>query len=51
MSGLPEAVHRLELDVLEDASVSAAVETVVREQGRIDVLVNNAGISRVGARI
>jgi NAD(P)-dependent dehydrogenase (short-subunit alcohol dehydrogenase family) len=33
------------LDVNDDASVDRAVAEVIREAGRIDVLVNNAGIS------
>lgn len=33
----------LQLDVQDSASVAAAVATVMDEQGRIDVLVNNAG--------
>ena len=33
----------LQLDVQDTASVDAAVETVIAEQGRIDVLINNAG--------
>jgi NAD(P)-dependent dehydrogenase (short-subunit alcohol dehydrogenase family) len=38
----------LELDVLSQASADAAVATVVREQGRLDVLVQNAGHLVVG---
>lgn len=34
------------LDVADDASVRAAVEEVERERGGLDVLVNNAGITR-----
>ena len=34
----------LQLDVQDTASVTNAVETVIAEQGRIDVLVNNAGM-------
>ncbi|WP_417270821.1 SDR family oxidoreductase [Celeribacter sp.] len=34
----------LQLDVQDTASVTKAVETVIAEQGRIDVLVNNAGM-------
>src|SRR4051812_32249889 len=33
------------LDVISDASVEAAVSEVIRKEGRIDVLVNNAGFS------
>ncbi|MEV4799159.1 SDR family NAD(P)-dependent oxidoreductase [Nonomuraea sp. NPDC049421] len=32
------------LDVTDDASVAAAVKTVEAEQGRLDVLINNAGL-------
>jgi len=38
----------LELDVLSQDSADAAVATVVREQGRLDVLVQNAGHLVVG---
>lgn len=37
------------LDVRDDASVEAAVSLVLGEQGRIDVLVNNAGLVMAGA--
>lgn len=38
----------VDLDVTDDASVEGAVGEVVRTQGRIDVVVNNAGVSYVG---
>jgi NAD(P)-dependent dehydrogenase (short-subunit alcohol dehydrogenase family) len=38
----------LELDVLSQASSDAAVATIVREQGRLDVVVQNAGHLVVG---
>lgn len=34
------------LDVADSASVSAAAEAILREPGRVDVLVNNAGVTR-----
>ena len=37
------------MDVTDDSSVSAGVAAVVERAGRIDVLVNNAGISLVGS--
>ncbi len=44
-----EGIQALALDVNDDSSIDAALETVKREAGRIDVLVNNAGFSQVGA--
>lgn len=41
---VPGDVRPVQLDVTDDASVAAAVETVARESTRLDVLVNNAGI-------
>jgi NAD(P)-dependent dehydrogenase (short-subunit alcohol dehydrogenase family) len=42
-------VELIQLDVADDASVAAAVSTVVQRAGRIDVLVNNAGVGVFGA--
>ncbi len=41
--------HALHLDVGDTASVRAGVEAVIREHGRIDIVVNNAGVTIVGA--
>ena len=50
MRGLSEAgAHLLTLDVTDDASMTAAVKTVMQETGRIDVLINNAGYGSYGA--
>jgi NAD(P)-dependent dehydrogenase (short-subunit alcohol dehydrogenase family) len=53
----PETLSELEsagcrtlaLDVTDEASMVAAVDAVIRESGRIDALVNNAGYSQSGA--
>ncbi len=37
------AIHILEMDVTDDASVERAVETAVAKAGRVDVAINNAG--------
>jgi NAD(P)-dependent dehydrogenase (short-subunit alcohol dehydrogenase family) len=40
--GLP--VEAIQLDVLDDISIAAAVGTIEQRHGRLDILVNNAGI-------
>ena len=42
-------VRMIALDVTDDGSVQACVETVLAEAGHIDVLVNNAGAGMAGA--
>lgn len=41
----------LSLDVNDDDSIAAAMASVEREAGQLDMLVNNAGFSQVGATI
>jgi NAD(P)-dependent dehydrogenase (short-subunit alcohol dehydrogenase family) len=45
----PDQVEALALDVTDRAAIDAAVADVIARHGRIDVLVNNAGRSHVGA--
>jgi len=42
-------VEFIEMDVRGDASVQRAIEFVIHQAGSIDVLVNNAGMSLIGA--
>jgi NAD(P)-dependent dehydrogenase (short-subunit alcohol dehydrogenase family) len=44
-AGERKSYNMIALDVTSDASVAAAVAEVIRKEGRIDVLVNNAGFS------
>jgi NAD(P)-dependent dehydrogenase (short-subunit alcohol dehydrogenase family) len=50
MASLSElGVHTFAMDVTDDASMVAGIDRIVAEQGRIDVLVNNAGYGSYGA--
>ncbi len=44
-----EDVEALKLDVADDASVARAIGTILAREGRLDVLVNNAGFGIAGA--
>lgn len=44
-----DGIRGLALDVNDDSSIAAAFDTVSREAGHLDLLVNNAGFSQVGA--
>ena len=42
-------VEALTLDVVDDVSVTRAIETILAREGRLDALVNNAGFGIAGA--
>ncbi|MBO0769350.1 MAG: SDR family NAD(P)-dependent oxidoreductase [Solirubrobacterales bacterium] len=44
-----ERIRPLALDVTDEASMTSGVNAILAEQGRIDVLVNNAGYGSYGA--
>ncbi len=48
-AGLPEPLRAYQCDVSDTAAVRDAVERIARDLGRIDVLVNNAGIGAQGS--
>jgi NAD(P)-dependent dehydrogenase (short-subunit alcohol dehydrogenase family) len=41
-------LHAIELDVTNEAQVNAAVESITAKEGRLDTVVNNAGIFGMG---
>lgn len=41
-------IHTLRLDVTSDDDVQEVVKTIIENEGRIDVLVNNAGSNCAG---
>ncbi|KAI0770927.1 oxidoreductase [Trametes elegans] len=48
MEGFKHDVERLRLDVTSDEDVRSVVQTILDKEGRIDVLVNNAGVLCTG---
>jgi NAD(P)-dependent dehydrogenase (short-subunit alcohol dehydrogenase family) len=42
------ALHTVEIDITDEASVGQAIKQIVESTGRLDVVVNNAGISYIG---
>jgi 1-acylglycerone phosphate reductase len=43
-----ESIEKLALDVTSDESVDKALNSILEKEGKIDVVVNNAGVSSPG---
>ena len=44
-----DGIHALRLDVTDHQSNTAFIETIIKEAGRIEVLINNAGYGEYSA--
>jgi len=44
IEGQTKPFHTLDMDVTRSESIAGAVQRIINEQGRIDVLINNAGL-------
>ena len=49
LSGRVVPFSMLEVEITDDASVAHSIETILKREGRLDVVVNNAGTALAGA--
>ncbi|NIG55574.1 oxidoreductase [Chitinophaga sp. Cy-1792] len=46
---IPEGIQVLSMDVTIDAQMVAGIDTIITREGRLDILINNAGFGSYGA--
>lgn len=44
-----EGINTIKLDLARDESIIKCIEFIIKEEGRIDVLINNAGFAQMGS--
>ena len=48
LSSSSEGYHFVQLDVTKEETIKAAIEQVVKKEGKIDIVINNAGVGITG---
>jgi NAD(P)-dependent dehydrogenase (short-subunit alcohol dehydrogenase family) len=49
LESYPAGIHVLKMDLTDPASIKTAISSVLEKEGRIDILINNAGMHTGGA--
>jgi NADP-dependent 3-hydroxy acid dehydrogenase YdfG len=49
MDGFKHPVEKRAMDVTSDNDVKIVVQSILEEQGKIDIVVNNAGVIAIGS--